>query len=160
MDINEVKAAIGGQTAVPHQPEGGHDVQPLNPLGLDRQGAEPAPETVNAQQGAGSGSGGLTPGAQGSAADGTVEPGNDDNYSAQGGPEQLAPTPGISALTAGGNFGANRPLDGTAPAAAPVGRPDHALGRDQSLGQGINPMLKPANAPKSSGLFGKPSAGQ
>jgi hypothetical protein len=158
LDIKEVKAAIGGPTAVPHQPEGSAgDVPPLSPLGLDRSIAEPFPANVEAQQGAGSGAV-LTPGAVGSAVDGTVEPGNDDNYSSQGGPDLLAPSSGLSALTPDPSHG--RPAGSAPPAAAPVGRPDHALGRDQSLGQGINPMLKPANAPKSSGLFGKPSAGQ
>jgi hypothetical protein len=157
MDVNEILDAIGGQTHVPHQPEGPSEVQPLNPLGLDRVGGEPFPANVNAQQGAGAGSGGLTPGAQGSptAGDGTVEPGNDDNYSGQGGPVLLEPSQGIAALAPDPAHG--RPAGSAPPAGEVVGRPDHALGRDQSLGQGINPMLKPANAPKQDGPFGKPS---
>ena len=76
-----------------------------------------------------------------------MEPGNDDHY-AQDGPEPVPFQSGIPSLTAGV---VNRPAGGDQPFSEPVGRPDHALGRDQSMGQGINPMLKPANAPRQPG---------
>ncbi len=145
--IDEILGAIGGQTSVPHQPEGGSSTSAIPPLGPIAQGrVEGAPASPGPQQGAGVGSGGLTPGAQGSptAGDGAVEPGADDHYADQGGPQQLPVVPGIGALTAGGSFGGNRPLDGdasTAPAASPVSRPDHKLGRDQGAGTDLNPAL-------------------
>lgn len=146
-NIDEIVSAIGNPNGSPHQPEGGSDIAaPLNPLGLDRTGAEPFPAVVAPQQGAGSGSGGLTPGAQGSptAGDGAVLTGyKGDAYAGQGGPEQRPILSGIAGLTAGQ---INTPADGnpvgsTAPAAAPVGRDDTALGRDQSTGAGLNPAF-------------------
>jgi hypothetical protein len=150
MDISEVIAAIGGQTKVPSQPEGGSDVTPLSPLGPDRVGAEEAPPNVNAAQGAGGPY--LAPGAQGQASDGTVMVGGNALDSSSG-PEQLQPQSGIAALAPG----PARPDGGAAPAASPVGRPDHALGRDQ--GQALNPALKAALAPRP-GPFGEPSFGK
>jgi hypothetical protein len=146
MDISEVIAAISGPTAVPHQPEGDPNAQPLQQLGLDRVGAEAAPATPNAQQGAGSG-GYLTPGQQGTAAEGVL---SKHYVPASGTPG--APLSGIAGLTSGV---VNRPEGGAVANAAPQGGPQAALGGDQ--GEGFNPMLKPAGAPKSDGLFGKPS---
>jgi hypothetical protein len=155
MELSEIQAAIGGPTAVPHQPEGPSEVQPLTPLGLDRTGAEPVPSNVTSAQGAGAGSGGLYPN-PGEPTSGTVHVGGNALDSSTG-PRQLSVVPGLGALTAGGNFGANRPSGGEVPGAAPVGRDDSALGRDQSLGQGINPALKAALTPRLDGPFGKPS---
>src|SRR5207245_2788584 len=99
----------------------------------------------------------------GEPADGQVLVGGNRPDSSRG-PEQRPVLSGIASLTAGQ---ANRPEGGTAPLAAPVGRDDTALGRDQSLGQQLNPALKAALAPRpgpfgkpSFGPFGKPSAGQ
>jgi hypothetical protein len=153
MPLDLFKAAIGGPTQAPFQPEGGTDVVPLSPLGLDKTTPEPFPSQVSAQQGAG-GPGSLTPGAQGVAADGRVEAGTADNYSAMGGPDLLAPSSGLSALTPDPSHG--RPSGSTPPSGEPVGRVDHALGRDQSTGQLLNPALKAALAPRP-GPFGKPS---
>jgi len=139
MNLSEIQSAIGGPNAdVPHQPEGGSNVIPLSPLGLDKAEPEDFPATPNAQQGAGS-AGYLTPGAKGSASDGTVEPGNVHGYG-QVGPAMLTPSQGIGALTPDPSHG--RPMDGVDPAAAPVARPDTALGRDQGDGQSLNPALK------------------
>jgi hypothetical protein len=137
MDIQSILSAIGGPGGAIVQPEGGSDVTPLQPLGLDQQGPAPAPVSVTSQQGAGSTTGGLYPN-PGEVADGVVLVGGRAPDSSQG-PEQrpvLADT--VGRLTAGQ---VNRPEGGTAPLAAPVGRPDHALGRDQSTGAGLNPAL-------------------
>jgi hypothetical protein len=90
------------------------------------------------------------------ASDGTIHVGGNAPNSSQG-PRQLSVAPGLGALTAGGNFGANRPSGGDVPGAAPVGRDDTALGRDQSQGLVINPALKAALTPRLDGPFGKPS---
>jgi hypothetical protein len=137
MSIEGILAAIGGPGGAIVQPEGGSDVTPLSPLGLDQTAAAPAPQGVEPQQGAGSGSGGLYAN-PGEVADGQVHVGGNRPDSSRG-PEQrpvLADT--VGHLTAGQ---VNRPEGGTAPLAAPVGRPDHALGRDQSTGAGLNPAL-------------------
>jgi len=76
-----------------------------------------------------------------------VEPGNDDHYAGPQ-PEQAQPSQ-IDRLTAST---VNSPEGGAQPFAAPVGRPDTGLGRDQS--QQVNPMLpmlKPSNAPRQPG---------
>src|SRR5437879_2368393 len=113
MDTSEIQAAIGGPGGAIVQPEGGSDVTPLPGHGQSGPGTQPFPATVEPQQGAGSTSGGLTPGASGVASDGTIHVGGNAPDSSTG-PGQLPAVSGISALTAGGNFGANRPLDGTA----------------------------------------------
>ena len=139
MNLEEIQAAIGGPTHVPSQPEGGSDVQPLPGHGASGPGTQPAPENVTAAQGAGSTSGGLTPGAQ--QVNGSIHIGGVNRPDSSQGPRQLSVVPGLGALTAGGNFGANRPPGGAMPGGEPVGRPDHALGRDQSTGAGLNPAL-------------------
>ncbi len=152
--IDEILAAIGGPKLQPAKPDGDSNVVPLNPTGLDKTTAEPFPANVEPHQGAG-GAGYLTPGAQGSAADGTVEPGNDDHYSSQGGPAQRPTLSGVPSLTAGQT---NTPADGS-PMGAVLGEvpggPQLPLGSNQ--GQGINPALKAALTPRLDGPFGKPS---
>ncbi len=137
MDVNEIKAAIGGPTAVPHQPEGGSNVVPLNPTGLDKTTAEPFPVNVEPQQGAGSG-GYLTPGAQ--PGSGTILVGGNAPDSS-GAPEQRPTLSGIPRLTAGQ---INRPSDGSAVGAVPSeapGAPSTSLSAGGGTGQGLNPAL-------------------
>jgi hypothetical protein len=145
MNLDEVISAIGGPVQLPAKPDGPSEIQPLTSGGLDKGGVvEPAPANVSAQQGAGGGY--LYPGAQGTAADGTVEAGSKDHYGS-GGPEQLPASTGVSALTPDPSHG--RP-DGGADnqPAAPAGSPrDPRLGGDQT-GQGINPALKAALQPR------------
>jgi len=151
MDVNEVISAIGGPVQLPAKPDGDPNHAPLAQLGLDKPEPESAPANVESQQGAG-GAGYLTPGATGQASDGTVEPGNVHDYAGPQ-PEQAEPSQ-IDRLTASV---VNRPEGGGSPAAAPVGRPDYALGRDQGQGQEINPALKAALTPRQPGqnLFKK-----
>jgi hypothetical protein len=162
MSIEDVIAAISGPSRPPVQPEGGSDVQPLPGHGTSGLGgAQPSPgANVEAQQGAGSTSGGLYPGASGVASDGTIQKGYKGSSYSQGGPQQLSVVPGLGALTAGGNFGANTPAGGAVIPGEPVGRPGHALGRDQSQGQSLNPALgkMPKTPPGQVGPFGEPSA--
>jgi hypothetical protein len=138
MDTNEIISAIGGPVQLPAKPDGDPNPQVLSPLGLDRQGAEPFPPAVEAQQGAGSGAV-LTPGAQGQAADGTVQPATNDNYSSPGGPDLLVPSSGLSALTPDPSHG--RPEGGGVTMAETEGAArDPRLGGDQT-GQLLNPAL-------------------
>src|SRR2546425_1075724 len=100
MTIEGILAAIGGPGGAIVQPGGGSDVTPLSPLGLARTGAEPGtPKNVNAQQGAGSGAGGLYPG-PGEPTSGTVHVGGNAPDSSTG-PPQLPAFSGIASLTAG-----------------------------------------------------------
>jgi hypothetical protein len=152
MELSEIQSAIGGPTQLPAKPDGDPNATVLNPLGMDRVGAEEAPQNVTAQQGAGSGTGGLTPNA-GQVADGSVHVGGNAPDSS-GGPPQLPAGSGLVALTPGHD---GRPEGGAVlPGEPPGAAKDPRLGADQT-GQGINPMLKPARAPRSDGLFGKPS---
>jgi hypothetical protein len=152
MSVDEIEAAIQGQTSPPHRPEGGNDVQPLTQLGLDRVGAEAAPQNVSAAQGAG-GTAYLTPGSQGVAADGTVLVGGNAPDSS-GGPAQRPTLSGVSSLTAGQ---INRPADGSAAPVLPgevPGGPQPQLAPGGGTGSGLNPALKAALAPRP-GPFGK-----
>jgi hypothetical protein len=107
-DLSEILASLGGMQPGPHQPDGPSSVEPLQPLGLDRQDAEAAP-AVGAQQGAGS-SAFLTPGSIVGASGGSPVTGwKGGKYASEGGPEQLPLVDGVGRLTAGGNKGANRP---------------------------------------------------
>ena len=109
MDLSKIIAATGGPVPYDHRPDGGSDVVPLAPLGLDRVVGEPAPGNVTAQQGAGGGTA-LTPNG-GHLADGSLHTGGN-RPDSSGGPEQLPVLPaksGLSYLTVGGNFGSNRP---------------------------------------------------
>jgi hypothetical protein len=152
MNIDEIKQAIGGPNPQPARPEGPSEVAPLSTGGLDRYGAEQAPANVSAEQGAGSDNV-LTPGAQGDPGAGTPQPGAGDGYADQGGPAILPASSGLGALTPDPSSG--RPEGGPEGHSEPGGGPDPRLGAGGGTGQGINPMLKPAGAPKSSGLFGK-----
>jgi hypothetical protein len=150
--IDEIITEIGGPNAQPARPAGDPNAQPLNPLGLDRAGAEDAPQNVNAQQGAGQAGNSLTPAAN-QTADGTVHVGANAPDSS-GGPPQVPFAPGVQSLAPG----PARPDGGAAPYGEEAGAArDPRLSAGGGTGQGINPMLKPANAPKSSGLFGKKS---
>src|SRR5207237_60435 len=104
------------------------------------------------QQGAGSTSGGLYPGASGVASDGTIHVGGNAPDSSQG-PDQRPTLSGIASLTAGQ---VNRPEGGAAlPGEQPGATNDPRLGGD-GTGQGINPALKKALSPRP-GPFGTPS---
>jgi|SRR5579864_3925079 len=106
MNLSEIIAGIAGPTAYDHRPEGGSDVTPLAPLGLDRVVGEMAPTSPGPQQGAGGGSS-LTPAANITDV-GTIHTGGNRPDSSNG-PDQLKPSSGIASLTANGNRGANRP---------------------------------------------------
>jgi hypothetical protein len=140
MNLDEIQSAIGGPNQLPAKPDGPSEVQPLNYGSPDKTAAEPFPANVEAQQGAGSSGGGLTPGASGQASDGTVQPGAGDNYSAQGGPNILAALKGLAGLTPGHNA---RPEGGKTLPGEPAGDPTPPrLGPDGTGQQPGHPLLK------------------
>jgi hypothetical protein len=125
--IDEVAAAIGGPTDVPHQPEGGSDVTPLTGHHLTKPAAEPGVTVPGAQRGAGSAS--LTP-APGEPADGRVRKGFLGSSYREGSlTAAQPPLRGVASLTAGV---VNTPSDGGTP--VPVAGEQAGSLRDPRLG--------------------------